>query len=111
MGAEMQIAVVGGGPGGCGAAILLAKLGHTVTLIDPQAPWEKPCGGGITTKAIHHFKIFGGNLPAKNVEKITVFFGDKTSVSVTPKLPLVILSRRELGQHLLTLAAEAGVRF
>jgi geranylgeranyl reductase family protein len=106
----MEIAVVGGGPGGCWSAILLAKLGHTVTLIDPQAPWEKPCGGGITTKAIHHFKIFGGNLPAKNVEKITVFFGDTTSVSVTPKLPLVVLSRKELAQHLLTLAAEAGVR-
>jgi geranylgeranyl reductase family protein len=107
----MEIAVVGGGPGGCWSAILLAKLGHTVTLVDPQAPWEKPCGGGITTKAIHQFKIFGGNLPAKNIEKITVYFGDKTSVSVVPKLPLVVLSRKELAQHLLATAKEAGVRF
>jgi geranylgeranyl reductase family protein len=107
----MEIAVVGGGPGGCWSAILLARQGHTVTLIDPQAPWEKPCGGGVTTKALHQFKIFAEGVPSKTVEKITVFFGDKTSVSVIPRLPLVILSRKELGQHLLDAATQAGVRF
>lgn len=107
----MEIAVVGGGPGGCWSAILLARLGHSVTLIDPQAPWEKPCGGGVTTKALHQFKIFSEGVPFKTVEKITVFFGDKTSVSVEPRLPLVVLSRKELGQHLLDEAARAGVRF
>ena len=68
----MEIAVVGGGPGGCWSAILLAKLGHTVTLIDPQAPWEKPCGGGITTKAIHQFKIFGGSAQYINIGEETL---------------------------------------
>lgn len=106
----MEIAVVGGGPGGCWSAIQLAQRGHSVTLIDPQAPWEKPCGGGVTTKAIRQFKIFEGGLPAKSVENITVYFGDKTSVSVIPELPLVIVSRKELGQHLLQEAAKAGVR-
>lgn len=107
----MEIAVVGGGPGGCWSAILLARRGHTVTLIDPQAPWEKPCGGGVTTKALEQFKIFSSALPRKNVEKITVFFGDKESVSITPRLPLVIVSRKELGRYLLDEAAAAGVRF
>jgi geranylgeranyl reductase family protein len=107
----MDVAVVGGGPGGCWSAILLARRGHTVTLIDPQAPWEKPCGGGITTKALQQFKIFESDLPRKNVEKITVFFGDKNSVSITPKQPLVIVSRKELGRYLLDEAARAGVRF
>jgi geranylgeranyl reductase family protein len=106
----MEIAVVGGGPGGCWSAIQLALRGHRVTLIDPQAPWEKPCGGGVTTKAIQQFKIFEGGLPAKSVEKITVYFSDKTSVSVVPQLPLVIVSRKEMGQHLLEEAAKAGVR-
>ena len=53
----MEVAIVGGGPGGCWSAILLARRGHAVTLIDPQAPWEKPCGGGITTKALQQFKM------------------------------------------------------
>lgn len=107
----MEIAVVGGGPGGCWSAILLARRGHTVTLIDPQAPWEKPCGGGITTKALEQFKIFDSGLPRKTVEKITVFFGDKNSVSITPRSPLVIVSRKELARYLLEEAASAGVRF
>jgi len=107
----MEIAVVGGGPGGCWSAILLARRGHIVTLIDPQAPWEKPCGGGITTKALQQFKIFASDLPRKNVETITVFFGDKNSVSITPQLPLAIVSRKELARYLLKEAASAGVRF
>lgn len=107
----MEIAVVGGGPGGCWSAILLARRGHAVTLIDPQAPWEKPCGGGITTKALQQFKIFESDLPRKNVEKITVFYGDKNSVSITPRLPLVIVSRKELARYLLEEAESAGVKF
>jgi geranylgeranyl reductase family protein len=107
----MEIAVVGGGPGGCWSAILLARRGHAVTLIDPRAPWEKPCGGGITTKALQQFKIFESDLPRKNVEKITIFFGDQSSVSIAPQMPLSIVSRKELGRYLLEAAAAAGVRF
>src|SRR6185295_7352278 len=62
-------------------------------------------------KALHQFKIFESDLPRKNVEKITVYYGDTTSVSVTPRLPLAILSRKELGRYLLTEAAASGVRF
>ncbi len=107
----MEIAVVGAGPGGCWSAILLARRGHNVTLIDPQAPWEKPCGGGITTKALQQFKIFATDLPRKDVEKITVFFGDQNSVSITPPLPLAVVSRKEMGRYLLDEASAAGVRF
>jgi len=107
----MEIAVVGGGPGGCWTAILLAKRGHAVTLIDPQAPWEKPCGGGVTTKALDRFEIFSSDLPRKGVENITVFFGDRNSVNIAPRLPLAIVSRKELAQYLLNEASRAGVRF
>ena len=81
----MEIAVVGGGPGGSWAAILLAKRGHSVTLFDPQAPWEKPCGGGVTSRALERFEIFSGDLPRKKIEEITVFFGDRNSVKVVPQ--------------------------
>lgn len=107
----MEVAIVGGGPGGCWSAILLARRGHSVTLIDPQAPWEKPCGGGITTKALQRFQIFEGDLPRKAVEQITVYFGDKNSVSITPRQPLVIVSRKELARYLLEEATRAGVCF
>lgn len=107
----MRIAVVGAGPAGIWASLLLAKRGHSVTLIDPQAPWEKPCGGGVTAKALSSCPVFESGLPRKNIERITVYFGDKTSVNVAPQQPLAVVSRRELGKHLLDEALNAGVTF
>ncbi len=105
----MHIAVVGAGPAGAWAAILLARRGHFVTLIDPQAPWEKPCGGGVTAKALSQFGIFTSDLPRKNIDQITIYFGDTNSVTVTPHKPLAVLSRRELGKYLIDAAEDAGV--
>jgi geranylgeranyl reductase family protein len=106
----MEIAVVGGGPGGSWAAVLLARRGHSVTLFDPQAPWEKPCGGGVTFRALDRFEIFSSALRRKRIEDIIVYFGDTNSVKVTPRRPLVIVSRKELGQTLLEEANRSGVR-
>ena len=106
----MEIAVVGGGPGGSWAAILLARRGHSVTLFDPQAPWEKPCGGGLTWRALDRFDIFSDELPRKNIEEITIYFGDRNSVKVVPQRPLAIVSRKDLGQSLLNEAVRCGVR-
>jgi flavin-dependent dehydrogenase len=105
----MKIAVVGAGPAGTWASSLLALRGHSVTLIDSQAPWEKPCGGGVTAKALSRFGIFETDLPRNNIDKVTIYFGDKNSVTVTPQEPLAVLSRRELSKYLLDAAASAGV--
>jgi len=105
----MNIAVVGAGPAGTWASVLLARRGHSVTLIDSQAPWEKPCGGGVTAKALTRFGIFGSDLPRNNIDRVTIYFGDKKSVTVTPQEPLAVLSRRELGKYLLNAAETAGV--
>src|SRR5258708_39985180 len=105
----MQMAVVGAGPAGAWASILLARRGHAVTLIDSQAPWEKPCGGGVTGKALSEFGIFKSDLQRTNIDRITIYFGDQNSVTVTPNEPLAVLSRRELGKYLLEEAAQTGV--
>src|SRR6266516_2670858 len=105
----MHIAVLGAGPAGAWASVLLDRRGHSVTLIDAQAPWEKPCGGGVTAKALSHFDIFTSDLPSKNIDRITIYFGDKDSVTVTPAKPIAVLSRRELGKYLLDAAENAGV--
>jgi geranylgeranyl reductase family protein len=105
----MQIAVVGAGPAGTWASILLARAGHSVTLIDSQAPWEKPCGGGVTAKALATFGIFESDLPRNNIDGIAIYFGDKLSVSVTPQEPIAVVSRRDLGHYLLQEAEKSGV--
>jgi geranylgeranyl reductase family protein len=105
----MHIAVVGAGPAGTWASILLAKRGHAVTLIDPQAPWEKPCGGGVTAKALSSFGIFETELPRNSIDRLTIYFGDKRYVTVVPQQPIAVLSRRELGKYLIDEAEKAGV--
>src|SRR5215468_3442548 len=97
----MNITVVGAGPAGAWAATLLARRGHLVTLVDPQAPWEKPCGGGVTAKALSSFGIFESDLPRNHIDRITIYFGDSRSVTVAPKEPLAVVSRRELGSYLM----------
>ena len=107
----MQIAVIGAGPAGAWASILLARAGHNVTLLDSQAPWEKPCGGGVTAKALSGFGVFGSALPRNNIDRITIYFGDTRSVTVTPQEPVAVLSRRELAKYLMDEVEKAGVSF
>ncbi|MEP7305568.1 MAG: geranylgeranyl reductase family protein [Acidobacteriota bacterium] len=45
-------AVVGAGPAGSWTARSLARAGARVLLLDPSHPREKPCGGGITGRAL-----------------------------------------------------------
>src|SRR6476660_3367821 len=105
----MQIAIVGAGPAGLWSSILLARRGHAVTLIDSQAPWEKPCGGGVTAKALANAAVFTADLPRKYIERMTIFFGDEKSVTMQPEQPIAVVSRRELASRLLTEAEHAGV--
>jgi geranylgeranyl reductase family protein len=105
----MKISVVGAGPAGASVAILLARRGHSVTLIDPQAPWEKPCGGGVTAKSLGGFEIFQPDLPRNLINQITIYFGDEDSVSISPQQPIAVLARRELGSYLIDEAQKAGV--
>jgi flavin-dependent dehydrogenase len=37
------------------AAAQLAAAGRQVVLIDEKLAWEKPCGGGLTNKALEHY--------------------------------------------------------
>jgi geranylgeranyl reductase family protein len=48
----MDVAIIGAGPAGCRAAQRLARRGARVTLFDPSHPREKPCGGGVTGRAL-----------------------------------------------------------
>jgi geranylgeranyl reductase family protein len=48
----MDVAVVGAGPAGAWTAYRLARAGARVTIFDPSHPREKPCGGGVTGRAL-----------------------------------------------------------
>jgi flavin-dependent dehydrogenase len=50
-----RIVIIGGGPAGAFAAAELARAGREVHLFDEKLAWEKPCGGGLTDKALAHW--------------------------------------------------------
>src|SRR5882724_3615730 len=47
-----EVAIVGAGPAGAWAAYSLARRGARVTIFDASHPREKPCGGGVTGRAL-----------------------------------------------------------
>lgn len=49
---SFDITVIGAGPAGAWTAYLLASRGARVALVDPSHPREKPCGGGVTGRAL-----------------------------------------------------------
>jgi geranylgeranyl reductase family protein len=49
---RFDVAVIGGGPAGAWTAYRLARAGARVALVDGSHPREKPCGGGVTGRAL-----------------------------------------------------------
>jgi flavin-dependent dehydrogenase len=55
----MQIAIVGGSLAGAFLALQLRDSGHRISIFDPRAPWEKPCGGGVYADMLRQFPTLG----------------------------------------------------
>jgi flavin-dependent dehydrogenase len=106
-----EIAIVGGGPSGAMCGEQLARAGHTVDIFDEHLAWEKPCGGGLTHKAIDCFPFLLDNpYPKKLVRSIDLISSSEQRVTLDMSHPIVIYSRTVLNGMLLNRAAEAGCR-
>jgi flavin-dependent dehydrogenase len=106
-----RIAIVGGGPAGAFTASLLAGAGHDVTMFDEKPAWEKPCGGGLTAKALDRYPFLRDNAYAKKVvHRAEMSVRGGPSVRFELRDPICIYSRKTLNQLLLDRATSAGVR-
>ncbi|HYN02934.1 MAG TPA: NAD(P)/FAD-dependent oxidoreductase [Vicinamibacteria bacterium] len=107
----MRIAIVGAGPAGSLLATKLAAGGIEATVFDASHPREKPCGGGLTGKALRELPAGppGDPLPARRVASCR-FEADGGAVEVPLREPVAIASRRELDAWLLRRATAAGAR-
>ncbi|HZR23445.1 MAG TPA: NAD(P)/FAD-dependent oxidoreductase [Vicinamibacterales bacterium] len=104
----MDVAIVGGGPAGAQCAYALARAGARVTLFDPSHPREKPCGGGVTGRALALTSLTKqSDLEVRLVEIRRARFGQAT-VTLAPDA-LVVTSRATFDAALLDAARRAGV--
>src|SRR5438477_4446026 len=106
----MRVAVVGAGPAGSLAAWRFARNGARVTVFDASHPREKPCGGGLTAKALALLPPApaGDPLPVRYVDRCRFDSGEGDSVEVRLTRDVGIASRRALDAWLLRRAVEAG---
>jgi geranylgeranyl reductase family protein len=114
----MNIAIIGAGPAGAMAAVRLARAGASVTLFDPSHPREKPCGGGLTGRALALVSdvIDCHSLPHVVVKSATVEGPDNTARvalvdhGATSGSSLLIVSRAVFDRALADAAITAGSR-
>jgi len=105
----MRVGIVGAGPAGSQLARLLAEAGVSVSLFDASHPREKPCGGGLTARALALLPEPPASdpLPARFVGHCA-FESEAARVTVPLERPVAIAARRELDAWLLRRAIEAG---
>ncbi|MBI3653862.1 MAG: NAD(P)/FAD-dependent oxidoreductase [Acidobacteria bacterium] len=108
-----QIAIIGAGPAGAHLASQLADAGLEVLLFDPKGAWEKPCGGGVPTRALREFAFIleSTDYPRKLIHRVTLVSANGRRVSVDVDRPFAIYSREVLNQLVLDRAINAGAKF
>ena len=112
---RFDVAIVGAGPAGCRAAWRLARAGARVAMLDGSHPREKPCGGGVTGRALDVVRdaIDCGRIEAVRISGATFEHGSRRvrmtfddDPSASPGL--VVASRARFDAALLAAAVGAG---
>lgn len=107
---QSPIAIVGGGPAGALAGAQLAAGGREVVLFDEKMAWEKPCGGGITHKALQQYPFLKeAGSKGNPVEQCELISPSGKRVRFHMQHPVAIFSRLSLNGLLLERARHAGV--
>src|SRR5262249_36247146 len=103
------IAIIGGGPAGSFAATELARSGCKVLLFEEKLAWEKPCGGGMTPKAIERWPFLRDAVAERNWVagcELVAPSGRKTRFQLGSQI--AIFSRLTLNGLMLHRARESG---
>lgn len=118
MSSAAAVIVVGGGPAGAVTALLLARAGHDVLLLDRSVfPRPKPCGDCLSAGAAGVLSRLGllervQALPHGRLEawRIATTGGASFTTPIGPPGHAFAVERRVLDEALLAAAADAGVR-
>jgi geranylgeranyl reductase family protein len=111
---QYDVAIVGGGPAGSRCAWRMASAGARVAIVDGSHPREKPCGGGITGRALD---IVNPALDGRPIEAVRIegaSFEHETrraamTIDGSDESPrLIVAARRDFDGALLACATNAG---
>lgn len=112
---DPEVLIVGGGPAGASTAIhlsrLLPSLRDRILVVDAKAfPREKPCGGGLSGRALATLESMGIALDVPSVAADTVEYrvGDRLATTHVPGA-LRVVRRAEFDAALLRAAAARGI--
>jgi len=110
---KFDVLVVGAGPAGSAAAIHLARGGARVLLADrARFPRDKPCGGGLTGRALRHAPCDVSPVVEHVVHRFVLRIGYRGRFARGSEAPLILMTqRRRLDLHLAEQAAAAGADF
>src|SRR6187402_3328511 len=105
--------VVGAGPAGSSAAVVLATAGLRVALVDKaRFPRDKLCGGLLSERCMGEIRASFGPECIAPIEVTTygaaIFDRERPVVRVGHYKPMHFTSRRTFDAHLVSVAAERG---
>ncbi|WP_258359691.1 geranylgeranyl reductase family protein [Moorella sulfitireducens (nom. illeg.)] len=107
---KYDVIVCGAGPAGSTCGRLLARRGVKVLILDKAGfPRYKPCGGGLTGKALGELEPGWERLNEDSTREVIFYHRQKKPISITYRQPVIqMVNRDKLDTWLLEQAAAAG---
>src|SRR5690348_1382100 len=109
---RFDVAVIGAGPAGSLTAYRLASAGARVLLVDKATfPRDKPCGGGLTLRAIRHLPFSVEPVVEDVVTHVECRLRYGRWFERGENVLALMTQRRRLDHFLVQKAMEAGAEF
>lgn len=105
-----DVIVAGAGPAGSVTALRLAREGASVLLLDKaRFPRDKPCGGGLTARALRELPVPVDGIVEHVVDRLVLRLRFGSSYERSASAPIIAMTQRlHLDEHLAREAAAAG---
>jgi geranylgeranyl reductase family protein len=107
---DYDVIVVGAGPAGSTAAHRLARAGARVLMLErARFPRDKPCGGGVTMRALRHLPVEIDPVVEGEVATMEIGLRHERRFERTARGPLALMTQRlRLDAYLAERAVDAG---